>query len=131
MHDRQADGSALINDRPKIFRLKRRSEFLRVRKGWVERRKSLVVEGRRRTTGGHIREGYTATKRIGNAVVRNRAKRRLRAAASVLLPVEGCEGFDYVFVARMDTAEIEWLRLVNDMKSALESISAKSRRCKT
>lgn len=131
MHDRPAAGSASLNDHPKISRLKRRSEFLRVRNGWVERRKSVVVEGRRRTTGGHIGEGYTATKRIGNAVVRNRAKRRLRAAASILLPVQGCEGVDYVFVARMDTAEIEWPRLLDDMKSALESISAKSRQCKT
>lgn len=128
MNEGPADGSASLNERPIIFRLKRRTEFLRVRKGWVERRKSLLIEARPRLKGGHIGEGYTATKRIGSAVVRNRAKRRLRAAASNLLPTLGSEGVDYVFVARMDTANIEWSRLFNDMKSALSSLSVKLQR---
>ena len=131
MHGRPTDGSAKLNDRHQVVRLKRRAEFLRVRKGWFERRRSLLVEANRRQSGKHIGEGFTATKRIGNAVVRNRAKRRLRAAASKLLPIHGCAGVDYVFVARMDTGTIEWLRLLGDMKSALLSISAKSTQLNT
>ena len=131
MPDRPTGGSVSTSGYPLIERLKHRSEFLRVRKGWLERRKSLLVEARIRPAGRHIGDGYTATKRIGGAVVRNRAKRRLRSAASQLLPVYGCEGIDYVFVARMDTANIEWSRLLNDMRSALLSVSVKFRQKQT
>ena len=65
----------------------------------------------------------SATKKIGNAVVRNRAKRRLREAARKLLPLHGVPGADYVFIARMDTATIGWQRLLDDMESALISLA--------
>jgi ribonuclease P protein component len=67
--------------------------------------------------------GFTATKKIGNAVTRNRAKRRLREAARTLLPLHGLAGTDYVFIARMDTATIGWQRLLDDMESALISLA--------
>jgi ribonuclease P protein component len=56
-------------------------------------------------------------------VVRNRAKRRLRAAARALLPEHGRPGCDYVFIARMGTAERPWPRLLDDVKSALISLA--------
>jgi len=67
--------------------------------------------------------GFTATKKIGNAVVRNRAKRRMKAATSQLLPDKAIAGSDYVFIARKDTADIEWSRLLDDMESALISLA--------
>lgn len=77
-----------------------------------------MVEARRRTDNDAVRVGFTATKRIGNAVVRNRAKRRLRAAAEALrdLAAPGC---DYVFIARQDTAKAPWERLLDDVRTAL------------
>ncbi len=83
-----------------------------------------MVQARNRPapSGEYIGEGFTATKRIGNAVVRNRAKRRLRAASREILPLFGLPGSDYVFIARKDTATIEWARLLDDMKSALISL---------
>ncbi len=74
--------------------------------------------------GDVIGEGFTATKRIGNAVIRNRAKRRLRAASQAILAQYGLAGCDYVFIARKETATIGWARLLDDMKSALISLSA-------
>ena len=71
-----------------------------------------------------VRVGFTATRRIGGAVVRNRAKRRLREAARVMLPLHGRAGFDYVFIARGGTTARPWLRLLDDMKSALISLAA-------
>ena len=71
----------------------------------------------------HLVHGFTATKRIGNAVVRNRAKRRLREAARLLLPLHGVVGRDYVFVARGGTATRPWARLLDDVKSALISLA--------
>ncbi len=106
-----------------VVRLKTRPQFLFVRGGQSERRKSLVVQARARKGSETIGAGFTATKKIGNAVTRNRAKRRLREAARALLPLHGRPGTDYVFIARMDTATIGWQRLLDDMESALISLA--------
>ncbi|MEQ9436609.1 ribonuclease P protein component [Hyphomonas sp.] len=115
-------------DKPiEVVRLAKRPQFLFVRGGRAERRKSLVVQARQRagdTPGSHIGEGFTATKKVGNAVTRNRAKRRLREAARLLLPRLGHPGTDYVFIARDATADIAWRRLLDDMESALISLAA-------
>ncbi len=106
-----------------VVRLKTRPQFLFVRGGYSERRKTLVVQARQRQDSDQIGAGFTATKKIGNAVVRSRAKRRLREAARKLLPLHGKPGTDYVFIARMDTATIGWQRLLDDMESALISLA--------
>jgi len=111
-----------------VVRLRVRPQFLFVRGGLAERRRSLVIQARRRpaadTSSLHMGEGFTATKKVGNSVVRNRARRRLKAAAHQYLPQYGLPGVDYVFIARMDTAEISWQRLLDDMESALISLAA-------
>jgi ribonuclease P protein component len=70
-----------------------------------------------------IRIGFTATRKIGGAVVRNRAKRRLREAARRLVPEFGRPGFDYVFIARAGTPTRAWDRLLDDVKTALISLA--------
>ena len=76
---------------------------------------------------GPARAGFTATKKIGNAVTRNRAKRRLRAAARLLLPLHGRAGTDYVFIARAQTANRSWTAMLDDMKAALISLAQRER----
>ena len=106
-----------------ILRLRKRAQFLFVRRGKTERRKTLVVQARSRPDQKtHIGKGFTATKKIGNATTRNRAKRRLREAARNLLPDYGVPGTDYVFIARLDTATTRWQRLLDDMENALISL---------
>ena len=71
------------------------------------------------TGNPHCGAGFTATKKIGNAVIRNRAKRRLREAARLLLPLHGLPGNDYVFIARFATPDQEWRYLLDDVRKAL------------
>ncbi len=73
---------------------------------------------------GRMRVGFTATKKLGGAVVRNRCKRRMREAARRLLPLHGAPGYDYVFVARSSLQARAWERLLDDVKSALISLAA-------
>ena len=111
-----------------VVRITRRPQFLYVRDGISFRTRGVFVQARSRPNRGathHIGSGFTATKKIGNAVVRNRSKRRLKAAAAELLPQYGLPGSDYVFGARRDTASLAWQRLLDDMESALISLAAK------
>jgi ribonuclease P protein component len=71
-----------------------------------------------------IRIGFTATRRIGGAVVRNRAKRRLREAARLLVPLQARPGCDYVFIARQGTVTRPWARLLDDMRTTLQRLAA-------
>ncbi len=108
-----------------IVRLKTRAQFLATAKGASLGRGAVVIQRLKRTDGSpHIGEGFTATKKIGNAVVRNRAKRRLREAARALLPVHGSPGCDYVFIARMGAGERPWARLLDDVGTALIGLAA-------
>ena len=115
----------LLSDRPQIERLKKRPAFLAAAKGASVARGAVVVQALDRADAlGLIRCGFTATRRVGNAVVRNRAKRRLREAAARLAPLHGKAGHDYVFIARAGTAKRPWARLLDDVESALISLAA-------
>jgi len=107
----------------KIGRMKVRAEFLKAAKAPYQARGAVVVQARDRGDGEEIRAGFTATKKIGGAVERNRAKRRLREAARALLPLHGLSGHDYVFVARANTIERDWAGLLDDVKAALIRLS--------
>ena len=108
-----------------IERLKKRPDFLATAKGFACARGALVAQGRYRGDGRPIiRIGFTATRRVGGAVVRNRAKRRLREAARLLAPLYAKAGCDYVFIARGGAATRAWPRLLDDMKSALIRLAA-------
>lgn len=71
-----------------------------------------------------VRVGFTATRRIGGSVLRNRAKRRLREAARSLLPQLAREGCDYVLVARTGAPSRPWARLLEDVRTALTRLAA-------
>ena len=106
-----------------LGRLKKRSEFLFVRDGRYRAQGGLVIQARENPEHKGIRVGFTATKKIGNAVTRNRAKRRLREVARKLLPEFGVAGTDYVFIARQNTCSRTFSDLVEDGKKALLTLA--------
>jgi ribonuclease P protein component len=110
---------------PAIARLEKRPDFLAAAKGLNCARGAVVAQARHRGDGSPlIRIGFTATRRIGGAVVRNRAKRRLREAARFVAPLHARPGCDYVFIARGGTVSRPWAPLLDDMKNALIRLAA-------
>ena len=109
---------------PILQRLTKRAQFLFVRAGVRAARGCVLVEARRREASGPIGVGFTASKKVGGAVERNRARRRLREAARKLLPEMGLAGIDYVFVARQQTPSASWPALLDDVGNALIRLRA-------
>jgi len=113
-----------MSDPLKIERMTSRPQFLAAAKGVSEARGAVVVQRLDRRDGlPVVRLGFTATRKVGNAVLRNRAKRRLREAARAAAPLLAVPGSDYVFIARMGTADRPWDRLLDDVKSALTRLA--------
>jgi ribonuclease P protein component len=113
-----------MNDQPvPIRRLTKRAEFLAAQRGRSCAKGAVVVQALTQPESEGVRAGFTATRKVGGAVVRNRCKRRLREAARQLLPLYGRPGVDYVFIARGGTATRPWPRLLDDVKSALISLA--------
>ena len=104
--------------------LKKRPQFLFVAKGLRASQGGFLLQARNRgDTDGAIRFGVTCSKKIGNAVTRNRAKRRLRAVARQVLPARGTPGFDYVLIGRpTHTIERSFDALLSDLERALASV---------
>ena len=113
-----------MNTPPILRRLTKRAQFLAVRQGARAARSHVLIEARRREEAGPIGVGFTASKKVGGAVARNRAKRRLREAARQLLPQHGLAGVDYVLVARQSTPEAAWAAMLDDVGNALIRLRA-------
>ncbi|TLU73850.1 ribonuclease P protein component [Lichenicoccus roseus] len=101
-------------------RLKRRAEFLRVAsRGRKAPMPGLVLQCLARGDDAPARLGFTVTKKVGNAVVRNRAKRRLREAARLLLRERDLRGVDLVLIGRDGTGRRPFRALIDDLSRAL------------
>lgn len=108
-----------------IETLRRRADFLAAAaSGHKFVKPSVIVQSRQRDDGGPMRMGFTATRKLGGAVIRNRAKRRMRAAAAQLLPQLGQPGRDYVFIGRTACFMGSYDDLIRDMKHALKRLCA-------
>ncbi|MGZ0190021.1 MAG: ribonuclease P protein component [Alphaproteobacteria bacterium] len=109
-------------------RIKQRSEFLAAAKGRKAGGRALGLQGRRRQsdegfTG--VRLGFTCSKKVGNAVMRNRARRRLKAAAAEVAPELGLDGCDYVLIGRTATIKHPFDKLLSDMRRAFKDVRGK------
>jgi ribonuclease P protein component len=114
-----------------VGRLKRRAEFLRVAGAG---RKSVTpglilqvaphLEAATLPEGCSVRVGFTASRKVGIAVERNRARRRLRAAVDQVMALHAAPGRDYVLIARAGTAGRPFAALLGDLKAALRQAGA-------
>ena len=103
-------------------RLKRRQDFLAAAKASYAAMPGLVVQARDRKDDAAPRVGFTATKKLGNAVARNRVKRRLREIARLHLTPDARAGFDYVLIGRAPTLDRAFGLLQSDLASALKRL---------
>jgi len=114
-----------------IARMRNRVDFLRAGRGRRVQCPGLILQARKRGADepypGVARVGFTCSKKIGRAVVRNRAKRRLREISRALVPQFGEPGWDYVLVGRANsTAARPYLLLLADLEKALRKIHSNS-----
>ncbi len=106
--------------------LKKRVDFLRAAKAARRPTPAFLLQARRRAseepTDG-MRVGFTCSKKVGNAVTRNCAKRRLREVARAVLPEHGRAGWDYVLVGRPETTvKHDFAAMCNDLRRALRQV---------
>ncbi|EDM70954.1 DNA gyrase subunit A [Roseobacter sp. AzwK-3b] len=106
-----------------------RADFLRAARAQWKAMPSMVVQARDRKDGeATVRVGFTCSKKVGNAVARNRAKRRLREVARAVLPDAARPGWDYVLIGRANvTGALPFETLKSDLRTALTHLHNKTK----
>jgi ribonuclease P protein component len=101
--------------------LRKRSQFLAAARARRVNTPGFLIQIRKRPDGeaSGIRVGFTCSKKVGNAVARNRAKRRLREIARLTLRAHGCDGYDYVLIGK---SGITALRDLEKMRADLRDV---------
>jgi ribonuclease P protein component len=125
-----ARANAADDLQPGVATLKRRVEFLRVRKGGRWAAAAFVLEAKRRDGEGdgalageaRARFGFTVTRQVGKAVERNRIRRRLKAAVGNAGPDHARREYDYVLIARRPALTSEFSAIVADLVKAFERV---------
>ena len=111
--------------------MKKRAAFLNAAKGVFIPRKSFVMQCNKQNEASSEKEGgllgprvgFTVTKKVGNAVIRNRVRRRMREAMRMASPELFQKGYDYVLVGRKEALSVEFNTLCTDIESTLKRLA--------
>ena len=128
MSDRlyKKSGESVSPDFLSLDRLTQRKDFLRMAHAQRIHSTSFVLQSRDRKDDAPMRIGFTCSKKVGNAVARNRAKRRLREIARFIMPHNGQAGHDYVLIGRIKvTAKTNFAEMQAELSVALQKLQAK------
>ena len=108
-----------------VATLKRRRDFLRVAGACnINATRGLVLQACPTSDkSGGLKVGFTASRKVGNSVMRNRARRRLRAAVEKVMPLNAAPDYDYVVIARAGTADRPFEALTRDLETALKRLN--------
>ncbi|MEO0487626.1 MAG: ribonuclease P protein component [Pseudomonadota bacterium] len=111
----------------RVAQITKRADFLKAARAKSSGTPGFHLQARKRAAAEGdaelVRVGFTCSKKVGNAVARNRAKRRLREVARLTLPTYGAPGWDYVLIGRREvTAERPWPELLQDLETALAAL---------
>ncbi|MFQ3301130.1 MAG: ribonuclease P protein component [Planktomarina sp.] len=108
-----------------LNRITQRKDFLRLAKAQRVHSTSFVLQSRNRKDDAPMRVGFTCSKKVGNAVARNRAKRRLREIARLILPISGQPGHDYVLIGRANvTATTDFAAMQTELAQSLQKLQS-------
>ncbi|MEO9634471.1 MAG: ribonuclease P protein component [Parasphingorhabdus sp.] len=110
--------------------IRKRADFLAANRGKRFVTPSFVLLAHRRSSdhpipAGTIRQGITVTKKIGNAVARNRMKRRFRALLANILPSNGITGVDHIMIGRKANKEVDFATLTTELEKGLKYLAKK------
>jgi ribonuclease P protein component len=105
-------------------RLRQRTDFLAAATGSKAPAAAFVLQTRKRTDEGPIRFGFTVSKKVGNAVERNRVRRRLREMVRLAGYERMRAGHDYVLVGRRAALRLPFSRMMLDFEGALRRVHA-------
>ena len=104
-----------------LRRLRKRSEFLAVRRGEKRRGRFFLLEVLKREDDGPPRVGFTVTKKTGNAVMRNRIRRRLKEAVRLHAAGDMAPGNDYVIVGREEIASAPFAEIAAELSRRIRA----------
>ena len=105
-------------------RLRQRADFLAAATGIKVPAAAFVLQARKRADDGPVRLGFTVSKKVGNAVERNRVRRRLREIVRLSGDTTMQRGHDYVLVGRRAALTVPYARIAQDFEGALRRLQA-------
>ena len=119
------DTNIASNDRPGLARITKRPDYLAVaatRRKWVT--PAFILQAKADTSDSPPKVGFTVSKKVGKAVIRSRARRRLKEAARIVFPTHGAAGWGYVVIGRQAATSYPFEKLCADMRWALAKLTA-------
>ena len=106
----------------KLETIKSSKDFQNAKNGLFFRSTSFLLQAVQSDNKGVTRVGYTVSKQNGNAVNRNRIKRRLRSVSNLIFEKHGKKNWNYVIIGKKNTLIVDFQSLLKELTSAIKKI---------